>query len=249
MLEEILRAEAEALHEQFDDHDTDDFLRRLAVRIAAEAQKPPRVQHSRIDGPAPAAQGMQPDPITAAQLPAPAQTPDPRTTRPSTSSRPRIRRGLRRRPTPIVTSDPSANPTAVLAHVRWLCDVVLRSNDIDRLHAFSTDYDQAGARTFACLLYSLDRQQSALFWWRFAAGAGDALAAHLLAAHHAAVGRATEARVWRACARMLDFDSHRDIPQPVRSEGGDIAEGFATRVPWDEERQAFLYLPRDLVTR
>lgn len=244
MLEAILRAEAEALHDQFDDHDTDDFLKRLALRVAAEADKPPRVRRSLVT--ASAGQEGVPDPSVHAQLPAPAQSPAVRSTRPPAASRPRIRRGLRRRPTPIVTRDPAVNPSAVIAHVRWLCDVVLRSNDIDRLHAFSADFDEAGARTFACLLYSLDRRESALFWWRFAAGAGDALAAHLLAAHHAAVGRSADARVWRACARMLRFNFARDIPQAVRSEGGDIAEEFVTPVAWDE--QVVLYLPRDLVT-
>lgn len=37
MLEDLLRAEAKALHRTYDNHATDDFMRRLAVRIAQES--------------------------------------------------------------------------------------------------------------------------------------------------------------------------------------------------------------------
>jgi hypothetical protein len=37
--------------------------------------------------------------------------------------------------------------------------------------AFDRDYDATGACAFACLLYILGRRDSALYWWRFAAGA------------------------------------------------------------------------------
>ncbi|MFF3584554.1 hypothetical protein [Streptomyces mirabilis] len=71
--------------------------------------------------------------------------------------------------------------------------MVLRSNDIDSLADFAAHYDPRGARTFACLLYTLDRRESALYWWRFAAGREGPLAAHLVAAHHAAVGVSLDA--------------------------------------------------------
>jgi hypothetical protein len=258
MLEDIFRAEATALHRQFADHDTDDFMHRLAVRIAEEAAKPARVQLApATESCAAAPTGQDGEavtehstvPLCLTQVAAPAQTPPARTTRPNAPSRgQRFRRGLRRRPTPIITTDPTTTATAVIAHVRRLCEVVLRSNDIDRLADFAADYDQAGARTFACLLYTLDRRESALYWWRFAAGAGDPLAAHLLAAHHAAVGRSPDARLWRAFARMMGFTTDRHLPQPVRP-GTDIAEGFAYSVPWDKEMRTFMQspdLPREL---
>ncbi|MET9513203.1 hypothetical protein ABZX62_32995 [Streptomyces flavidovirens] len=78
------------------------------------------------------------------------------------------------------------------------------TNDIDTLLAFDSDYDQAGARTFACRLYTLDRCESALYWWRFAAGAGDPLAAH-----HAGADCVRDARLWRIFARMLDYTPDR----------------------------------------
>ncbi|MFJ1562589.1 hypothetical protein [Streptomyces mirabilis] len=234
MLEDLLRAEAQALHDQYDGHDTDDFMRRLAVRIAQDAARPPRVTRA-VLAPAP----------RPPQLPPPAAAPAP--SRP-TETRPRTRRGLRRRPTPILTQDPATTPTAVVDHVRRLCEMVLRSNDIDSLADFAAHYDPRGARTFACLLYTLDRRESALYWWRFAAGGEDPLAAHLLAAHHAAVGVSPDARLWRTQARMLGFTRDRHFPQPVRPSTH-LAEGFARTVPWGTALSTFIktaHLPREL---
>ncbi|WP_049576577.1 hypothetical protein [Streptomyces sp. SBT349] len=40
--------------------------------------------------------------------------------------------------------------------------------------------DPVGARAFGCLLYRRDQPDGARFWWRFAAGVGDATAAYCL---------------------------------------------------------------------
>lgn len=248
MLEEMLKAQAQALHDEYDDHDNTGFLRRLADHITEEAQRPPRVRVAAQPYDAVTEPG---GPVAAtapvrAQVLAPAQAPEART-RTQNSVRPRVRRPVRRRPTPISPSDPTVSPSAVIGYVRRLCEVVLVSKDVERLHRFDEDYDQAGARTYACLLYTLGQHTAALYWWRFAAGAGDALAAHLLASHHAAVGRLPDARVWRAFAQMLGF-THDHVPKPVHTETV-LAEHFAVRVPWDQERQSFFRgLPRDLAT-
>lgn len=237
MLEDLLRAEAQALHHTYDNHDTDDFMRRLAVRIAQDAARPPRVTRAVLAAAPPRTQA--PPPATA-----------PVSSHPN-GTRPRTRRGTRRRPTPILCPDPAASPMAVVHHVRRLCELVLRSNDIDSLSDFAANYDPRGARTFACLLYTLDRRESALYWWRFAAGGEDPLAAHLLAAHHAAVGVSPDARLWRAQARLLGFTHDRHLPQPVRPSTH-LAEGFARAVPWGTALNTFIkteHLPRDLVAR
>lgn len=83
-------------------------------------------------------------------------------------------------------------------------------------------------------------------WPALAAGAGDELAAHLLAVHHAAVGRSTDARLWRAVARMMGFAAERHLPLPVRGTT-ELALGFART--WDRTLQSFLqhpHLPREL---
>ncbi|MER6522621.1 hypothetical protein ABT246_38045 [Streptomyces sp. NPDC001553] len=248
MLEEMLKAQAQALHHEYDQHDTTDFLRRLAVHITEEAQRPPRVRV--------AAQSYIAEPEMETVPPLPSRT---QVTPPAAGPahrgrgqelvRPRVRRPIRRRPSPILAPDPGVSPAAVLSYVRRLCEVVLASTDVERLETFDADYDQAGARTYACLLYTLGKLESALYWWRFAAGADDALAAHLLACHHAAVGRTPDARVWRAFAQMLGFSTERHVPEPVYGETA-LAETFAVSVPWDRERQSFLRgFPRDLATR
>ncbi|WP_247698277.1 hypothetical protein [Streptomyces sp. RK75] len=185
-LEELLHAEGTQAEAEFADHDTSDLTRRLALRIA-QAEKDNH--RARIRPSTGSLRGPSPE-------------------------RP-LARGRRRRPTPIISTDPAAYPEAVVAHVRSLCDRVLRSHDLETLNAFAADYDRTGARTFACLLYTLDRREGALYWWRFAAGAGDPLAAHLLATHHAAVGWFIDARVWRRFARMLGFNPSRHLPYPV----------------------------------
>ncbi|MFF1511842.1 hypothetical protein [Streptomyces sp. NPDC058326] len=233
MLEDLLARQVRYLREQADQHDTDDFMDRLATRIAHETRRPARVSYAAAETTQRReAECRDTDTLVrpTAQLPPPAQGPGAFTTHPRGSIRPGHRR-VRRRPTPIITSDPAASQFAVLAYVQVLCENVLRSDDIDTLADFAADYDEAGARTFACLLYSIDRRESALYWWRFAAGAGDPLAAHLLAAHHAAVGQSPDARVWRASAQMLGFADHH-LPQPVR-RSTEIAEGFAREMPWD----------------
>ncbi|MEK8146440.1 sigma-70 family RNA polymerase sigma factor [Streptomyces sp. M10(2022)] len=159
MLEETLRAEAQVLHDMLGTHDTDDFMRRLAVRIAREAARPPRVQTP--TGATPAGQADS----DAEPEPAAVPTPPSFSAQPHPSTRPRPYRRRRRRPTPIVMTDPAAHPAAVLTHVRSLCETVLCSNDIDTLLAFDTYFDRAGARTFACLLYTIDHHESALYWW------------------------------------------------------------------------------------
>lgn len=253
MLEEMLRAQAQALHGQDGDHDTGDFLRRLAVRIHEEAKRPPRVRLAPPGGDyaqndVPSESLRAPAHQTLTQVAAPAQAP-PVQSRTQSSVRPQARRPVRRRPTPIVPPDPGVTPAALLAHVRRLCEVVLRSKDVERLTSFREDYDEAGARTYGCLLYTLGKRESALYWWRFAAGAEDPLAAHLLASHHAAVGLTPDARVWRAFARMLGFTTGHHVPEPVHTETV-LAEDFAATLPWDSERHAFLLgLPPGLATR
>jgi len=63
MLEDLLRAEAQALHRTYDGHDTEDFMRRLAVRIAQDAARPSRVTRAVL---VPASQPSQLPPPPAA---------------------------------------------------------------------------------------------------------------------------------------------------------------------------------------
>ncbi|MGV2922177.1 hypothetical protein [Streptomyces alfalfae] len=229
---DALKAEARAVTDMVSTHDTHDFLRRLADRVAEQAARPPRIQRETTPAPP-----RTPEPL------APAATPSAYTLRPPGTARPLTRRTRRRRPTPIITHDPAAHPQAVRAYLRRTCETVLRSDDVDHMLFFDSDYNQAGARTFACLLYCIDRTESALFWWAFAAGVGDPLAAHLLAVYHAIDDTHTQAparaRAWRAFARLLHYHPDHHLPRPVQGEPR-IAEGLARPVPWKAEIRDFM---------
>ncbi|MFJ7423826.1 RNA polymerase sigma factor [Streptomyces uncialis] len=152
MLEHILRTQAQLLHEQFDNHDTDDFMRRLAARIAQESARANQAaDNGGTPTPAPPSLPRPPAPSQpghdARQATAPPRTPGRRTPR-------------HHRP-PVTVTDRSTGPATVFRHIRGLCEAVLQSEDIDTLNAFAEDYDQAGARTFACLLYLTNRRESA----------------------------------------------------------------------------------------
>ncbi|MFF9593878.1 hypothetical protein ACF1FX_32620 [Streptomyces sp. NPDC014646] len=216
MLEETLRAEAQVLHDMLSAHDTDDFMNRLSARIEEHAARPPRVQD---------------DPTRSA----PVDTCTPPSFNPQRhrSTRPAIRRGLRRRPLPVVTRNPADQPTATLNHLRHLCESILGAENAAALMAaFDLDYDATGACTFACLLYILGRRDSALYWWRFAAGAESALAAHVLALYHAANGPLPEARIWRAHSRLLGFAADQHLPPPLHlARATPPARDIATSAP------------------
>ncbi|MFD3697916.1 esterase/lipase family protein [Streptomyces sp. NPDC058646] len=119
------------------------FLQRLAARVASEARRPARVQyaHQLAGNVGPEPYGEEPAEIT--QLAPPAARPEPRTLRPGGSVRPRIRRGGRRRPAPIVTPDPGVGQYLAFGYVTHLCTIVLRSGEIDTPAAFGAAYDEA----------------------------------------------------------------------------------------------------------
>lgn len=190
MIEEVLTAQEQVLRDMLSTHDTNDFMRRMAARIEQDAKPTPR-----------RADPLSPSPSFAPQH--------------HRSTRPAVRK-LRRRPTPVIPVDPAIQPPAVRDHVGRLCETVLRADDVGALMAaFDSHYDEAGARAFGCLLYLIGRTESALYWWRFAAGASDPLAAHLLAAHHAAAGTVLEARLWHTHARLLGYCGPEHLPGPV----------------------------------
>ncbi|GGZ20085.1 hypothetical protein [Streptomyces nitrosporeus] len=209
MLEETLRAEAQVLRDMLSTHDTDDFMRRLFARIDQTPTRGQRVQSA------------PPDAFTAPP------SFDSQTHR---STRPAIRRGVRRRPLPFVTSDPADRPSASLNHVRRLCETVLGGEEaLTRIKAFDDTYDATGACAFACLLFVYGRKDSALYWWRFAAGADDALSAHVLAVYHAATGPVTSARAWCAYSRHLGYTAARHLPEPLRMSAAPITWEPAAR--------------------
>lgn len=67
-----------------------------------------------------------------------------------------------------------------------------------------------GARVLGCVLQLAAREDSARFWWQFAAGAGDTAATYCLYLHHMALGEVWEADWWH---KQADPEHHK--PHPV----------------------------------
>lgn len=80
--------------------------------------------------------------------------------------------------------------------------------------------DPAGALVLGCMLQLLDREESARFWWQFAAGAGDPAATYCLSLHHRALGQHGEADWWDCQAAEITVhdadDDEVDVPTVLR---------------------------------
>ncbi|MFD7677472.1 hypothetical protein [Streptomyces sp. NPDC060187] len=232
-IEEVLQAEARVVDDMLRTHDTDDFMRRLARRLTDQAATPPRVRRA-------AAESGTDWRVETVPVPSPAQPPN--SLRRDTV-RPRSRRARRRVPTPISGRSPQSDPRATRAYLLDVCETVLCDTEDSRFDL----YDRDGARTFACMLYLLGQRASAVFWWGFAAGAEDPLAAHLLATHYAIDDTsAKEARVWRWHARLLGYRSRRHLPHLIQDNDRpkeQLAADLASFYPWPQITRAFLDAP------
>ncbi|SDN01064.1 hypothetical protein [Actinacidiphila guanduensis] len=81
-----------------------------------------------------------------------------------------------------------------------LCMLLIGEHDA--LHTMSTFIggrvlEPAGARVLACVLHLAGREDSARFWWQYAAGADDVAASYCLYLHHMALGEIEEADWWQ----------------------------------------------------
>ncbi|GHI25800.1 hypothetical protein Shyd_71710 [Streptomyces hydrogenans] len=259
MLEHLLARQEQYIREQVEAHDTDDFIDRLAARIGQESRRPARVAPG---GPQPRPSRLRRQPNR--EPPGPRQHGSRRSRLglpgAAASGRTRVRDRTAPRLDPAGQTAPAPptpgaarrlRPGGIQGRGPGLRPAPLRRRAAfarcRRARRLSTTYSEIGARTFACLLYQLDCLDAALYWWRFAAGAGDPLSAHLLAAYHAAAGRGPDARAWRASARLLGFnDTH--LPHPTR-HGTTAAEGYVEHLPWNKILRSFMgshHLPEGL---
>lgn len=98
-----------------------------------------------------------------------------------------------------------------------LCEDTVTTPDVKALlEQFLADFEPSGARVFACLLYLAGHAEQALFWWRFASGGEDGLAAHCLILHSRATRAVRMVRTWTMYARASHFDPELHWPQPDR---------------------------------
>ncbi|MFE7114571.1 hypothetical protein ACFU99_04005 [Streptomyces sp. NPDC057654] len=87
--------------------------------------------------------------------------------------------------------------------------------------------EPAGARVLACVLQLAGREDSARFWWQYAAGAGDTSASYCLFLHHMALAEVSEAAWWHAQA-----DADRADPDRTGYRWSDVADAYDTVVTW-----------------
>jgi hypothetical protein len=74
------------------------------------------------------------------------------------------------------------------------------------------EVDLDGAHVFACMLYVAGHPESAQFWWRFAAGAGNSASAFCLHLLHHGRGESAEADHWRdILLHLVDLDDDPDV--------------------------------------
>jgi hypothetical protein len=82
------------------------------------------------------------------------------------------------------------------------------------------DLEPEGALVFGSLLHLTGRDQACRFWWQFAAGSGNHLAAYCLYLHHGRAGRDKDAEHWRAEAKELRAGTRPAVSSPrPRSQG------------------------------
>ncbi|MEU2396134.1 hypothetical protein [Streptomyces sp. NPDC007369] len=72
----------------------------------------------------------------------------------------------------------------------------------------------SGARVLGCILLLTDAEDSARFWWQYAAGAGDSIATYCLYLHHLALGENRQAVWWR---RQTARAGDTGLPAVVRT--------------------------------
>ena len=87
---------------------------------------------------------------------------------------------------------------------RWVINQPSAALELGRLADYPTDYPTAGpqlpcaegARVFGCLLHLTGHDESAQFWWRFAAGAEDKVSAYCLYLLKIQHGDLRQAQIW-----------------------------------------------------
>lgn len=118
--------------------------------------------------------------------------------------------------------------------LRGFCQgLVGQADALHRLSSFISNrvLEPAGAVVLGCVLQLSGRDDSARFWWQFAAGAGCYPAMHCLYLHHLSLGEAQEADWWTTLMEQVRADG----PDPIgpNSEGRRLmeAEPRSTTLP------------------
>ncbi|UUU19333.1 hypothetical protein [Streptomyces sp. DSM 40750] len=127
--------------------------------------------------------------------------------------------------------------------LRTLCETaVMSSGALAGLQHFVARSlpEPPGARVLGCILQLTEHEDSARFWWQYAAGAGDGAATYCLYLHHMAHGEEPEAEWWHtqaagaaddhgpSSAELQDFAATLHVLQGLK-ETDEPALGLAAR--------------------
>ncbi|MCX5149515.1 hypothetical protein OHB36_22505 [Streptomyces sp. NBC_00320] len=96
-------------------------------------------------------------------------------------------------------AEPHKDMRGAARDLRALCETAVTGAAVAALGDFLTNKlpEPSGARVLGCILLLTDAEDSARFWWQYAAGAGDSIASYCLYLHHLALGENHEAVWWR----------------------------------------------------
>ncbi|MEU2732554.1 hypothetical protein ABZ650_33070 [Streptomyces griseoviridis] len=115
--------------------------------------------------------------------------------------------------------------------LRSFCRALLRNNDVSTQLARIADslVDPQGALYFGCLLNLARKYDGALWWWQFAAGAGDPASAYCLYLFHTRRGDLRDARHWWNEYRALgprdgDFFQQPDLTMEITDTSSTLRE-------------------------
>lgn len=92
-----------------------------------------------------------------------------------------------------------AVPDPAARDLRTLCETFLMSpRGLEPLRSFLTSAlpEPPGARALGGILYLAGCEDSARFWWQYAAGASDTVSSYCLYLHHRSMGEEPEADLW-----------------------------------------------------
>ncbi|WP_053692230.1 hypothetical protein [Streptomyces sp. WM6372] len=131
--------------------------------------------------------------------------------------------------------EPQKDMRGAARDLQALCETAVTGTAVTALGDFLTHKlpQPSGARVLGCILLLTDAEDSARFWWQYAAGAGDSIASYCLYLHHLALGENHEAVWWRrqtaptATGRAAEV---RDAPGPSDALGPSDAQDAATVV-------------------
>ncbi|MFI1400516.1 hypothetical protein [Streptomyces sp. NPDC020681] len=92
--------------------------------------------------------------------------------------------------------------------LQTLCETVVEHTAATSLRDWLTEQlpEPPGARVLGCILHLTDAEDSARFWWQYAAGAGDTTAYYCLYLHHLGLGETEAAAWWR---EQIQLDTAR----------------------------------------